>query len=163
MTRSLPKAENKAWPLHNLYITAIGSNDKWRARLHVRNLSFVDLTTSEPRHDEGLASRSKFELVDLTTPEPRHDEGSSNISSPPSRGFPNRTRDEPGRQRASNASQSGVIEHTRTARPEFISSRVILNTLQPPIAIRLKLRGPLMAPCYGYACQVLNLGRMGAA
>jgi hypothetical protein len=30
-----------------------------------------------------LASRSKFELVDLTTPEPRSDQGSSNISSPP--------------------------------------------------------------------------------
>jgi hypothetical protein len=29
------------------------------------------------------ASRSKFELVDLTTPEPRHDEGSSIISRPP--------------------------------------------------------------------------------
>jgi hypothetical protein len=31
----------------------------------------------------GPASRSKFELVDLTTPEPRRDQGSSNISSPP--------------------------------------------------------------------------------
>jgi hypothetical protein len=29
------------------------------------------------------ASRSKFELVDLTTPEPRRDEGSSIISHPP--------------------------------------------------------------------------------
>jgi hypothetical protein len=29
------------------------------------------------------ASRSKFELVDLTTPEPRRDEGSSIISRPP--------------------------------------------------------------------------------
>ena len=31
----------------------------------------------------GSASRSKFELVDLTTPEPRRDEGSSIISRPP--------------------------------------------------------------------------------
>jgi hypothetical protein len=31
----------------------------------------------------GPASRSKFELADLTTPEPRHNQGSSNISSPP--------------------------------------------------------------------------------
>lgn len=31
----------------------------------------------------GPASRSKFELVDLTTPEPRCDQGSSNISSSP--------------------------------------------------------------------------------
>ena len=31
----------------------------------------------------GPASRSKFELVDLTTPEPRRDQGLSNISSPP--------------------------------------------------------------------------------
>jgi hypothetical protein len=33
--------------------------------------------------EAGSASRSKFELVDLTTPEPRRDEGSSIISSPP--------------------------------------------------------------------------------
>jgi hypothetical protein len=33
--------------------------------------------------EAGSASRSKFELVDLTTPEPRRNEGSSIISSPP--------------------------------------------------------------------------------
>ena len=38
---------------------------------------------AENRIMAALASRSKFELVDLTTPEPRHDQGSSNISSPP--------------------------------------------------------------------------------
>lgn len=31
----------------------------------------------------GSASRSKFELVDLTTPEPRYDEGSSNSTLEP--------------------------------------------------------------------------------
>ena len=54
----------------------------YKAWQHLMQTRFHDQKT-ENRIMARPASCSKFELVDLTTPEPRHDQGLSNISSPP--------------------------------------------------------------------------------
>jgi hypothetical protein len=66
-------------------IIALAEKDRcprYKAWQHLMQTPFHD-QKAKNRIKAGPASCSKFELVDLTTPEPRRDQGSSNISSPP--------------------------------------------------------------------------------